>query len=87
MKILFITAGILSDRSQTLCCQESLMDEMANRGHEVSCVCTADMSWRPWVYAKTNIGRIRIHRIFNWVFTPGFLKTIAGRSSLLWTKA
>jgi glycosyltransferase involved in cell wall biosynthesis len=49
MRILFITAGICATRGLSNTYQESLMEGLVGRGHQVACLCTAEVSGQPGV--------------------------------------
>jgi glycosyltransferase involved in cell wall biosynthesis len=41
------------------------MEKLAERGHQVVCLCTAETSFRPWVHWTKSDGAFPIYRIFN----------------------
>jgi glycosyltransferase involved in cell wall biosynthesis len=69
VKLLTITAGLSSLRGRANSYQESLIENLANRGHHVSCILTALVDSKPSAHAEMRVApwdsNARIHEIFN----------------------
>jgi glycosyltransferase involved in cell wall biosynthesis len=69
LKLLFFTAGLSSLRGRANSYQESLIENLANRGHHVNCILTALVDSKPGAHAVTRVSpwdsNARINEIFN----------------------
>ncbi len=88
MKILFITGGLTTLRRKSNSYQETLMEKIASRGHQVTVLCMAEVSLRPWIHWKKSVEKIEIYHLYNGGVYPGVYPQggVGTRSPLLEVK-
>lgn len=48
------------------------MEVLLGRGHQVSCLCTSEVSLKPWLHWSKTEGKIPVYRVFNAGVYPGY---------------
>ncbi len=71
MKILFITGGLTSLRGKSNSYQETVIDQIVARGHEVTLLCLAEVSPFPWMHWKKTVEKFPIYHLYNGGIYPG----------------
>ncbi len=71
MKILFVTGGLTSLRGKSNSYQETVIEQIAERGHEVTLLCLAEVSPFPWMHWKKTAEKFPIYHLYNGGVYPG----------------
>ena len=71
MKILFITGGLTSLRGKSNSYQETLIERVAARGHQVTILCLAEVSPLPWMHWRKRSEKFPTYHLYNSGIYPG----------------